>query len=168
MRIIEKQFFIAGCVALLAAVIGFLVLQYAYQMPDQKPFPLLQLVFLAGCVGGTTNHYRRLKALPTNDEELSRLATTPSFLLQAVVSPILGGIFAVLAYLIFAGAILQGPLFPTFKAVEDDYKTLNGFFNITPKTNGDVAKMIVWAFLAGFSERFVPNLLDRLSRDADD
>jgi hypothetical protein len=40
-----------------------------------------------------------------------------------------------------------------------------GFFvnDIGPRTGIDYAKVLVWSFLAGFSEKLVPDVLDRLA-----
>ena len=37
---------------------------------------------------------------------------------------------------------------------------------LTPATNRDAAKAVVWAFIAGFSERLVPNVLDAVAKTA--
>lgn len=34
-----------------------------------------------------------------------------------------------------------------------------------PKLPADLAKLIVWGFVAGFSERFVPNILNKIASD---
>jgi hypothetical protein len=36
-----------------------------------------------------------------------------------------------------------------------------------PKDAAANAKAIVWGFIAGFSERFVPNILNRLATDTE-
>jgi len=35
------------------------------------------------------------------------------------------------------------------------------------KSGADSAKAIVWAFIAGFSEQFVPNILDKLAQQGE-
>jgi hypothetical protein len=167
MRIIEKHFAISGVTTLVSALVVYLFLKYADESSSGDAFPLLALIFLAGGLGGTTNHYRRLQLIPDKDEKLQALASWPSIVIQAVVSPALGGIFAVVAYLIFAAGLLKGPLFPEFKDMEMPYQRLKQFCEIGPKVQLDTAKLLVWAFLAGFSEKFVPNLLDRLAQDAE-
>jgi hypothetical protein len=34
---------------------------------------------------------------------------------------------------------------------------------VDPKTYADAAKIVVWSFIAGYSEKFVPNLIARLA-----
>jgi len=34
--------------------------------------------------------------------------------------------------------------------------------NVNPGTNADFAKLLAWSFVAGFSEKFVPNLIAKL------
>jgi hypothetical protein len=68
-----------------------------------------------------------------------------------LVSPILGAVFAIILYFFFAGGLVTGSLFPEFKL---------------PLDGINVAKLVIWSFIAGFAERFVPDRLDQLSQQA--
>ena len=64
-----------------------------------------------------------------------------------------GAIFAILMLTLFIGGFVQGNLFPAFS--NTTWLTLN--FRVS-----DWGKLVVWSFVAGFSERIMPNLFDRL------
>jgi hypothetical protein len=65
-----------------------------------------------------------------------------------------GAIFAILMLALFIGGFVQGNLFPTFSN-DMTWLTLN--FRVH-----DWGKLVVWSFVAGFSERIMPNLFDQL------
>jgi hypothetical protein len=47
---------------------------------------------------------------------------------------------------------------------EDGIPSLKEFADATvPITNGDFAKVLIWSFIAGFAERFVPDALNRIA-----
>jgi hypothetical protein len=82
--------------------------------------------------------------------------------------PVLVGIIgAVMLYLLFAGGLLKGDLFPDFIcAPNQSCEDFHGFVaNWVPKDAAANAKAIVWGFVAGFSERFVPNILNHFATD---
>jgi hypothetical protein len=59
---------------------------------------------------------------------------------------------------------MKGDMFPEFHLsplykIPDDFQ--NFVHNWQPIAPSDYAKAIVWAFTAGFSERFVPDVLER-------
>lgn len=71
--------------------------------------------------------------------------------------------FAVVLYLLFVAGIVTGPLFPAFQNSAAGFENFASFVqDVQPARNADVAKCLVWGFLAGYSERFVPNILDRI------
>lgn len=123
------------------------------------------LIFVSGTVGGAINSFGRIQNLTTAEEYSAmteRLVT-----IQIYLSPFVGGVFAFVLYTIFMAGFVQGSLFPTFASVELPYKTYSDFAILTiPKTNADVAKSIVWAFIAGFSEGLVPNFISKITKDA--
>jgi hypothetical protein len=83
------------------------------------------------------------------DERLLNL-TMPKILL--VVYGV-GSIFAVLLLALFIAGFLGGDLFPKFEATS--------WLDINFRLK-DWARLIIWSFIAGFSERLVPGLFDQL------
>ena len=75
------------------------------------------------------------------------------------VTQLFGAVFASLLALMFLAGLLQGSLFPAFSP-QQRWLDLN--FTVS-----DWAKIMVWSFIAGFSERFVPNLLNNLIANAE-
>jgi hypothetical protein len=71
----------------------------------------------------------------------------------------------VLLYGVFLSGLLSGDFFPAFGDCASA-----GFFGIrdlsecSPATNADAAKALIWAFIAGFGENFVPNFIDGLAQ----
>ncbi len=68
-----------------------------------------------------------------------------------------------IVYLLFAADLLKGDLFPEFHcAPEKTCADFHGFVsNWSPSGPAANAKAIVWGFISGFSERFVPDILNR-------
>jgi hypothetical protein len=118
------------------------------------------LVFLSGAVGGVVNNYFRLAKL-TEIESGDRKEVTPLMITQLYVSVVIAGILAFVAYGLFLSGLIQGSLFPEFENTAAPYAGLGEMIlGLAPKTNLDAAKAILWGFIAGFSERFVPNIID--------
>lgn len=111
------------------------------------------------------------------EEFMSRL-----FTMRIYISPIIGACFAYVIFLVFVGGLVQGSMFPEFQCIgvgttveelqaEDDYchsyKNLHSFSkNVRPATNKDMAKLLIWGFIAGFAEGLIPSLLDNIAKDA--
>jgi hypothetical protein len=134
--------------------------------PSLRGLSIGYLVFLAGASGGVAANYRRLQGLAsapaTSDGDAGRLVTY-----QVYLSPVIGGVFALLLYGIFmSGTLLEGGLAPEFACAERPYVDLDGLAACAPTTHADVAKALVWAFAAGFMEMLVPNFITTLTRVA--
>ena len=139
----------------------------ATQLKDPPPFALELIIFLAGTVGGVANNYRRLLRIPLDVIAGENPVTKQLITFQIYVSPIVGGMFAFVLYLLFMSNILQGTLFPAFSPVmQTGYESFKLFAHgANPATNQDVARAIVWAFIAGFSEGLVPNFIDKIAKE---
>jgi hypothetical protein len=122
---------------------------------------ILFMVFTAGATGGLLSLQRRLQSLPSYGESLSDLVEL-SGRMTVRFTPIIGGVFAIVLFLIFASGLASGTLFPKMP----DSATLHdirGFIeDLEPASTAEWGKLLVWSFIAGFAERFVPDTLDRL------
>jgi hypothetical protein len=118
-------------------------------------------VFAAGATGGLISLQRKLQSLPSYGESLSDLVEL-SGRMTGRFTPIIGGVFAIVLFLIFASGLASGTLFPAFQPNENvsDFKTF--IEHLQPANSLDWGKLLVWSFIAGFAERFVPDTLDRL------
>jgi len=126
-------------------------------------FPSALAVFIVGLIGGFVGLQRRLKGM--SDDDLMLLANSWVYV---CLSPLVGGILAVIIYIFFVSGILQGDFFPKFVPDDPDEKQkgLAMLFAVHGQTAGDYSKMVLWGFIAGFSERFVTDILSRFESKA--
>jgi len=122
-------------------------------------------VAYAGAIGGFISFQRRVQSLPSRGESLSEIVELAGGT-GMYLSPITGAIFAVVLFMLFTSQILKGVLFPTIAtitATKDTGWAFKDFIEQTgAKTGSDFASLLIWSFIAGFAERFVPDTLDRL------
>lgn len=118
------------------------------------------IVFLVGVIGAFVSLQRRLKNLSISDLEL--LARSWRYV---CLSPVVGGLLASVLYVLFLSQMVTGPMFPRFdKSSGEAPQAANGLLNLFLSYSDDpkeYAKLIFWAFLAGFSEKFVIDILGR-------
>jgi hypothetical protein len=149
------------------AVIVAIALWINFKANKDSP-PLLPLVVAAGMLGALFSSLIRLYHV---DEAGPALITRtvqylgPYLIMYSLVPPVIGAISATVIYLMFVGKFLQGGLFPVMDCLHGSKceTVLELMKDYWPKTPPDYGKALVWAFIAGFSERFVPNLLQSLA-----
>jgi hypothetical protein len=152
--VITKRLTIMTVVAL--AIIGSI---FAVTLIFGKRFMVSWACFGCGLIGGFVSIQQRIKNVEV--EELELLSRS---WFQILLIPVYGGIFALVLYLALLSRIVEGSLFPTFSVpafsippTTDDMK--NMFVNTFPATGVDFAKLVFWCFVAGFSERLVPQII---------
>ena len=127
--------------------------------------PVLAMVMFSGWVGGLVSVQQRLQSIPEGDPLFGALQITASKW-SIFLAPFLGAIFAILLYLLFVGDLISGQLFPKISTVLTHWPDGLPFPDFASRTGPDHgtdwAKLIVWSFIAGFGERFVPDILNRL------
>jgi hypothetical protein len=124
----------------------------------------LSCVIYWGIIGGFVSSQRRMQSIPSDGDPLVSVFGLENAGYYLWLSPLLGAVFAVIITLMFMGGFLTGSVLPEF--VRPDGQATGLFADIAqtlPKNGENYAKLFVWAFLAGFAERLVPDSLDRLS-----
>ena len=123
--------------------------------------PTVPLIFLAGQIGGYVGLQSRIKTLP--EEDLSLVATSWVY---TILTPLVGGILAVLLYLIFLSGLISGTMFPVFKqdALQPDPESFLVVFAQHADGYANYAKLLVWSFIAGYSERFVIDMISTFTQ----
>jgi len=117
----------------------------------------LVLVPLVGALGGLISSQRRVQSIPSVGESLTDMTNLHFFGRSLAASAMSGAIFAAILCLLFASGLLKGGLFPTVD--------LNVRLPMDPNVHmpsGNLARLLIWCFIAGFAEQFVPDTLDRL------
>jgi hypothetical protein len=75
-------------------------------------------VMMAGIVGGCVSMLQRIQSTPSEGDALFNLAALTSGWRGIMLAPIYGGIFAILLFVLFAGGVLNGAVFPTIVTPE--------------------------------------------------
>ena len=130
--------------------------------------PLLFIATLTGMLGAFFSALTRLY----NVDELSIALISPTvselegryLLMYSLVPPIIGAIASVVIYVAFVAGIIEGGVFPKMACMTghkcETLQEILDFYG--PATSQDYGKAWIWAFIAGFSERLVPDLLQSL------
>jgi phosphate/sulfate permease len=155
---VTRRLFVSILV-LVAVTLSILV--YASASDSELIVPAV--IVTAGCIGGFVGLQRRLKDLTVPDLELIAKSW-----IYTSLSPLVGGVLALLLYVLFLSELLKGDLFPRFM-VDNDVLPRNGFSSLFAQHAAgykDYAKLMFWCFVAGFSERFVTDVIGRFEGTA--
>jgi hypothetical protein len=123
--------------------------------------PVVPLIFLVGQIGGYVGLQSRLRTL--SEPDLKLLTTSWVY---TILTPMVGGILAILLHMIFLSGLISGQMFPKFvpDANPPDVEDLRVIFATHADGYASYAKLFVWSFVAGYSERFVVDMLGSFAK----
>jgi len=155
------------------AVLYFAATAVAQQPESETPLvTTLVMDVMAGLFGGAFSLLQRVQAPLTGGDGLTNLLSLRSARRELFLAPITGAVAAIVLYCIFAAKLVTGALFPDIvgpKANSDGTTSMSIMSFIShsgPAGAVDHAKSLVWSFIAGFSERLVPDSISRLTSKA--
>jgi hypothetical protein len=129
----------------------------------------LLLAFFCGIFGGAVSTIQRIQAMPTNSSALTNVTALQGVHIALVSSPLIGGVSAGLLFFLCAGGELPSSIFPSIAnwSTTPAYD-LHVFSDFGAEKAIDAAKLVVWSFIAGFSERFIPDTVSRFTAKLSD
>ena len=119
---------------------------------------LLSFAGLAGACGAFVSVVNRIQRVTDSSRIGRNIWVLKNTSASVAYTPAIGATFAIVLSIILAGGLISGSLFPQLLPDRPWFFT---FWR--PQ---EMAKWLVWAFIAGFSERLVPDMLDRLTARA--
>ena len=168
-QMLKYQF--VGTGVLVAVVVAILMVSY---ITHWFGVPLLLLIMLAGMIGAFFSALTRLynvdqAGVVIFTSTVQELRGGPYLLMYSFVPPVIGAIAAVVLYLVFLAHFFNTDLFPAIecmngKTCESLQQLMDNYWPAKPE---DYSKALVWGFIAGFSERLVPDVLTSLASKAE-
>ncbi len=135
---------------------------------------ILPIVILAGILGSFVSALNRIYSatdiFPVGKYTDLLKEANVYLIAYSSIPPLVGAISATILYLFFAAQLelVTSPVFPKFACKNEmgctEFLTFQSYWG--PKEAEDYAKAIVWGFIAGFSERFVPDILNRITTES--
>lgn len=152
-------FVVIGCLAF-----GYWLWRSMENVGGGSRYPISWFIIVFAILGSVVNEsYREVEFLKTT---IGRIGGY--FLWKAAVAVV----FAFVLYLMIIGGLIGGDMFPEFVAVKHpagapwDMQTF--LTGVDPKGHKDIAKILVWSFIAGYTERFVPNAVGRVIKTTEE
>jgi hypothetical protein len=158
-----------GVTLITLIVFSFMLITLFYIANEQMGTMIFAL--LIGGVGSCVSFFLRFPKLTETELEFM-VSSWWSLIVPVLIGFVMGGFI----YIVFFAGILTGdggkglftsnlfPLFTSPPLAEGQPLSLKQALEIRPVSVQDFGKLLVWCFLAGYSERLVPNILKSLEQ----
>jgi hypothetical protein len=119
-QLTRRATIVTGIVVVAIAMAIVLNVGISLAVPEKSGYAQYPVVFitvltvtLAGIIGGCVSMLQRIQSAPSEGDALFNLAALTNGWRGIILSPLYGGIFASLLFVLFAAGILNGAVFPT-------------------------------------------------------
>ena len=151
-------------IVIIILLLGLLIWKSIGVNQGAELYPITWFIIASAITGSLVNQ-------PFRDES-TQPNTIGQILIYVVWKCAIAIVLAITLYMIFTAELINGEMFPKFmnNRVENGgaYNSIIGFMTkMKPESYQDVAKILVWSFIAGYSEKFVPNLILQITKGAD-
>jgi hypothetical protein len=126
-----------------------------------------------GGMGAALSTIIRLYSVDTRSEPMLTWLTLEKSAMSIVITPVIGSLFAVLLIFVLRTGVIDADIFPDFDRCwwfGGDPGLINcGWIEYAKRSDmlaayhRDIAKFAIWSFIAGWTERFVPDLINRIA-----
>ena len=151
--------FIVFTALAVVVAIGVLIIYFLASLSKNiagEKVPKIYFLLAAAVLGSLVNQ-------PFRDDKDDRSMGLILLILYLAWKSAIASVFAVIVNLIFISGIVSGELFPRFYGADLSYlDMIQWALSIDPQTNADMAKILLWSFVAGFSEKLVPNMVTKI------
>jgi len=160
----KYSFAIGAIIVVVALFLGFYFRKEIGIDSGAEEFPISWFIIVATILGSVVNE-------PFRQSEFQSVSggwIVGYMIWKCAVSIV----FAFVLYFIFIAGLISGDMFPRFVKTTLEsggkYVNMKEFATaVDPESYKDVAKIIVWSFISGYSERFVPNLISQILKDSE-
>ena len=125
-------------------------------------YPTAIMIVLAGAIGALFSLLQRVQKVPSETDGVRNLVAIEAARRDMFIAPLSGMIGALVLYMLFAGSFVSGEIFPKI-SYGPGHRMIDFLTATGPSDSVAAAKLILWSFLAGFSERLVPDAIDRVA-----
>ena len=153
------------CILIILAVVLINNYIIAERRIENPPATLIVVLFV-GSMGGLLSMLQRYQSVSREGDPIDNISEMTQGWSRLFLPAISGAIFAMLLYMLIMGGLLKGDLFPEIYDYKPDNNQSVPGIDLSkllekgrPTSLSGYAKLIIWSFLAGFAERFVPDTL---------
>jgi len=154
---------VVAVIVVIAVLLGFLIWHSIGAGGGAEKYPISWFIIIAAILGSIVNEPFR----PGESHKPTYGWIAAYIFWKSAVSIV----FAFLLYLMAIGELIGGNMFPQFAQTplgKDASWTMEAFLTlVNPASHKDIAKILIWSFIAGYSEKFVPNLIGQLLKSSE-
>lgn len=151
---------------------GALVYSHFFAEKDGIAVTIGMMVVAVGAAGGFVSALRRIYGgkrvrAPSGIRSLTGLRRHLVVASYSLIPPVVGALAALWVFMMFVGGLVSGPMFPEFACREPEFGQCDNFLSFIrffqPDSPASYGKVLFWAFVSGFSEKFVDNALGQFA-----